>query len=336
MPPRAVSLFHAMCQASPAHKRVKLTPEALAYAEAPGKHTESLASFAAFCTGHKEQLAFLGEATETPFGSLFLQEKAASMYLESLYSSEKKMSLGTLQTHFQSLKKGLRDGGVECPWAAYRASHPEPVRDLQRRLAKDKALDPKTPGAKMEGYLLPEEIQGHCARELAKDALNPLSSSDLSNLLYLRMQAARSHRSSDLMRIVLANVVWSPGMAATPTIDIATIKPLGGKSVGAIAKAKTKITFYIVDVITRTAGQVPLQIPCSTSTHYPQIPSSFFAIPWQFLTGPLQVPHRFLASPWPSSYRFPAGAHPILPKHPQHPPNIPNTTPNILKTSQIH
>ena len=261
MLPRAVSPLHAMCQASPAHKRVKLTPGALANAQKAGKHTEALASFTAFCTGNKEQLAFLGEATPTAFGLLFLQEKAASMYLESLYSSEKKMSPTTLLTYFQNLKKGLRDAGVPCPWAAYRASPPEPVRDLVNRLSQDKALDPQTPGAKMQGYLLPEEIQDYCSKEIARDALNPLSRGELSQLLYLRVQAARSHRASDLMRIVLANVKWAPGMTGTPTIDIVTLKPLGGKSTGALAKSKPKITFYIVDVITRTAGQVPIQIP---------------------------------------------------------------------------
>ena len=277
-----------MCQAAagPATKRVRLTSQALASAQAPGKHTDSLASFAAFCTGHKEQLAFLGEPTATAFGPLFLQEKAASMYLESLHSSEKKMSPSTLLTHFQSLKKGLRDGCVPCSWAVYKTSPPEPVRDLVNRLSQGKALDPQTPGAKMEGYLLPEEIQDHCSKEIARDALNPLSRGELCQLLYLRVQAARSHRSSDLMRIVLANVKWAPGMTGTPTIDIVTLKPLGGKSAGEIARAKPKITFYIVDVITRTAGQVPIQIPYKFLAALLHITCRFLPVSLQFPSNP--------------------------------------------------
>ena len=147
----------------------------------------------------------------------------------------------------------------------------------------------------MEGYLLPEEIQDHCSKEIARDALNPLSRGELSQLLYLRVQAARSHRSSDLMRIVLANVVWAPGMTKAPTIDIVTLKPLGGKSTGAVARAKPKITFYIVDVITRTAGQYkshrnPIQIPYKSYR-------SPLHIPFKSHRKPMQIPYRSHRNP---------------------------------------
>ena len=88
------------------------------------------------------------------------------------------------------------------------------------------------------------------------------------------------------MRIVLANVVWAPGMTGTPTIDIVTLKPLGGKSAGEIARAKPKITFYIVDVITRTAGQVPIQIPYKFLAPLLHITCRFLPVSLQFPSNP--------------------------------------------------
>ncbi len=297
-PPRDVFLLPAMCQApeGPPAKRVRLSAVALANAKAPGKGSAALTSFASFCTGNSAELAFLGDPTPTQFGLLFLQDKAASMYLESVWSSEKKAT-STLMTNFQQLKKGLRDAGVLCPWAVYKASAPEPVQELFRRLAKDVALDPETPSAKMEGYLLPEEIQYLCAKELARDLQNPLAQAEIENLLYLRIQAARSHRSSDLMRITLAGVSWkADDQGATPIIDISTLKPVGGKTAGQNAKVKAKIGFYIVDQITRTAGQIPykshrnpLQIQYKFYRNPLQIP---LGSTYKSLTNPMEIPYK--------------------------------------------
>lgn len=98
----------------------------------------------------------MGPPTQTPSGALFLHEKAAALFLEALWSSERKISKESLLTQYQLLKKGLRDHlptELQPPWSQYKTSPPHSVNELFKDLAMEVALEGPSKAAKEKSWL---------------------------------------------------------------------------------------------------------------------------------------------------------------------------------------
>lgn len=84
----------------------------------------------------------VGSSVQTSHGPLFLHEKAASLFLQTCFESERKLSAPSLKTLFQNLKKGLRENlpeALQPAWAAYKTPLPSSVVELLKELEKGQA-----------------------------------------------------------------------------------------------------------------------------------------------------------------------------------------------------
>ena len=184
-----------------------------------------------FCC-HLLQVPGIGQPVPTSHGLLFLHEKAAALFLQACWESERKLSPNSLQTVFQNLKKGCRDN-LEPPllpsWTTYKAAAPEAVLAFFKECAleKNKGDHP----AKEQSYMDASQVEQYCIQ----DVLLPLQFSSapppaekVMGALWQRVQVAKSTRSQDLFSIQWQDVGFEGG---TPYLDLMTRKPIGGHRV---------------------------------------------------------------------------------------------------------
>lgn len=221
--------------------------------------TQELIDFSSFCLENPElkDLPNIGNMVDTAHGPVYTTEIAAQAYLSAL-KEQNGLKAATLTGHFKLLKEGLRAANLlanQLPaWAAQRATKTPLIEKLVRESVVNEAK--AAPAACEKGFLTPEQVEEYALHVICMHKAGKLNHDirELTTALYLRVQAARSHRAVDLFEAKMSDAGWSAcgadAGAQTAFINITTLKPLVGKTADQAVGTKLKHEFKIVDPIT--------------------------------------------------------------------------------------